>query len=668
MSITTEKNAPDDAERLAALESLSILDSEPEPEFDDIVFLAATICHTPVSLVSLVGAERQWFKARIGFESCDTPLTQSVCAHAMKSNDILEIPDLRLDDRTRDNTLVTGAPHILFYAGAPLVLSDGVAVGSLCVIDTVPRPQGLDSDQRRALRALAKQVVQLLEARRTSLRKDALFRRQKQISSSMRANADTSVAAQEAGRIGTFEIDVATGEMKVSAEFCRIFDVPEHGTYDAAVFERMTHPEDIKLRSTDESRKDGSAPTETEYRIVTGHGVRWVKRNATFQYDAAGDPVRMIGAVQDVTISKRATARVQALLDLGDRLRNLEDTESMAIAAADLMAKALDATRAGFGVVNMMDETVDMQPEWCAPGVVSLVGKHRFRDYGSFINNLKIGETVVIGDVTTDPRTSENAAQLLALGIRVLVNVPILDHGSFSLVVFVHHDHPYEWLEEEVAFVRSFGDRIQSAIARLQAEADQKLVNSEISHRLKNTFAIIQAITTQTLRPVTERVHVTNLERRLQALSRAHDILLLDNWSSAAVASIVEGAAEGLSVSNRVNVDGPDIALGARGTLSLSLIIHELLTNAVKYGALSGPTGHVDVRWHVEGQGPQAVFHFDWKETGGPAQNAEPERKGFGSKLIGMGLIGAGGVVTNYDQSGFSATMSASLDQLQRAN
>lgn len=154
--------------RLEALQSLNVMDSEPEPEFDDIVFLASMICRTPVSLVSLVAGDRQWFKARVGFESCETPLTQSVCSFAIQQDDVLEIGDLTLDPRTRENTLVTAGPNIRFYAGAPLVLADGHAVGSLCVIDTVPRPEGLDVDQKRALVALAKQVVVLLEARRVS--------------------------------------------------------------------------------------------------------------------------------------------------------------------------------------------------------------------------------------------------------------------------------------------------------------------------------------------------------------------------------------------------------------------------------------------------------------------------------------------------------------------
>lgn len=216
----------DHLRRLEALEAYDILDTAPEPEFDDIVYIASTVCNTPVSLVSLVEADRQWFKARIGFEPGETPIDQSVCAHALTSPELLIIPDLTVDPRTRHNTLVTQSPFIRFYAGAPLIVPGGAVIGTLCVIDTVPRPEGLDENQQNLLRALARQVVAFMETRRVSHRKDELFQRQKRLAASIRNSANKNVAAQQAGRIGTFEIDIATSQVRASDEFCRIFDVP----------------------------------------------------------------------------------------------------------------------------------------------------------------------------------------------------------------------------------------------------------------------------------------------------------------------------------------------------------------------------------------------------------------------------------------------------------
>ncbi|TXM85505.1 GAF domain-containing protein, partial [Methylobacterium sp. WL122] len=157
---------PLDGARLAALDEYGILDTPAESGFEDIVLLASQACETPTALVSFVAKDRQWFKARIGFDPCETPLTQSVCAHALGRDGILVIPDLTRDPRTRDNALVTGDPQIRFYAGAPLHTQDGFALGTLCVIDSVPRPEGLTARQTATLTALARQVMVQLELRR----------------------------------------------------------------------------------------------------------------------------------------------------------------------------------------------------------------------------------------------------------------------------------------------------------------------------------------------------------------------------------------------------------------------------------------------------------------------------------------------------------------------
>ncbi|WP_375455434.1 PAS domain S-box protein [uncultured Methylobacterium sp.] len=159
--------------RLAALAAYGILDTPPEQGFDDIVDLAALICATPVALVSLVDGDRQWFKARAGFEPCQTPLDRSVCVHALAQPGLLVIPDLTLDPRTRANPQVTGAPHLRFYAGAPLEAPEGSRLGTLCVIDHAPRPAGLTGAQASALTKLAGQVMSLMELRRAVASRDA---------------------------------------------------------------------------------------------------------------------------------------------------------------------------------------------------------------------------------------------------------------------------------------------------------------------------------------------------------------------------------------------------------------------------------------------------------------------------------------------------------------
>jgi anti-sigma regulatory factor (Ser/Thr protein kinase) len=156
--------APQESARLAALHRYQILDTEPERAFDDLTMLASHICGTPMALITLVDADRQWFKSRVGITASETSRTISFCAHAIKQRDLFIIADTRADERLRDNPLVTGDPHIRFYAGAPLVTPDGYALGTLCVVDRVTRT--LTAEQVEALDALRRQVQSQLELRR----------------------------------------------------------------------------------------------------------------------------------------------------------------------------------------------------------------------------------------------------------------------------------------------------------------------------------------------------------------------------------------------------------------------------------------------------------------------------------------------------------------------
>lgn len=136
-----------------ALARYDILDTAPEDAFEDIVTLASRLLEMPVSLVSLVDTDRQWFKARVGFARPETALTESICAHAVRQDGLFVIPDTTRDSRTAENPLVTGEPHVRFYAGMPLRTPEGTALGTLCVLDT--RPRELSEAQGFILRTLA---------------------------------------------------------------------------------------------------------------------------------------------------------------------------------------------------------------------------------------------------------------------------------------------------------------------------------------------------------------------------------------------------------------------------------------------------------------------------------------------------------------------------------
>ena len=471
----------DDPSRLSALLSYRVLDTPPEAQFDDIVQLARTICRTPVALVSLVAADRQWFKARAGIDDMsETPLNQSVCAHAIREPEILIIPDLTLDDRTRANTLVTAGPQIRFYAGAVLRTPEGEALGALCVIDTVPRPEGLTDEQRAALLALGRQTMVLVEYRR----------------------ALGAHGAGQAGGVGTFEIDIASDMLLPSPEFCRIFGLPVQNALPTTEVEKLVLSTDApgSIRAT---RLDGSASGEVHYRISrpADGAIRWIARRADFERDAAGKPLRLRGTVQDIT-------------------------------------------------------------------------------------------------------------------------------------------------------------------ERKSLESHQQTLNEELSHRMKNTLAMVDAIAAQTLRHAADQGAVVDFGRRIKALGQAHDVLLRKSMVSAPIRATIEAVAGLVTDIRRFAISGPDLDVNARSALSFSLLIHELATNAVKYGALSRDGGRVSVTWRIDrpGNNPDKPLDLvlEWQEMGGPAVIA-PQRKGFGSRLIQAGLAGTGRADVRYQTEGMRAEFRAPL-------
>jgi len=379
MAETDTRDRSPDAARIAALDDLAILDTEPEPGFDDTVLLACQLCATPVALISLVAEDRQWFKARVGFPACETPLSQSVCSLALRQGGTFAVPDLARDERTKDSPLVAGHPFIRFYAGAPLRTRGGVAVGMLCVIDTEPRPGGLSEVQTRGLEALARQVEAQLELRRL----------------------------------------------------------------------------------------------------------------------------------------------------LAERAKEAE--ERLAAEAAD--------------------------------------------------------------------------------------------------------------------------------------RRHQELLKLELGHRLKNVLALVHSIADRTLRGAEVPAEARSaLLLRIRALGQAQDILLAGSAEAASMSALVRAAVEPHGHGGRFRVSGPEIAVDAKAALMLALALHELSTNAAKYGALSSPGGTVEIGWSVVAGGGEPVVRLVWRESGGPAV-APPRREGFGTRLIGRALAETvgGTAVLEYPPGGLVCRIEAPL-------
>lgn len=355
-----------------------------------------------------------------------------------------------------------------------------------------------------------------------------------------------------------------------------------------------------------------------------------------------------------------AAEQSRALADLGDRLRVASTMEEVVQLGSSCMAEVLRPTRAGFGIVDEVDELVQMQPEWRLPGVATLAGVHHFRDYGSYIDSLKQSELVIIPDVAEDPRTADRAKTLLDIGIRVLINVPIFHDGRFALVSFVHFDWPRPLSDADVVFIRAVSDRIHAAMLHLRAEEDRRTTNHEMSHRLKNTFAMITAVARQTF-GTQNKDAVRIFSSRLGAMATAYDLLAHERWVATHLEAIVAGTVQVAGGAERVVADGPYVELGAEVALSTAMLLHELTTNAMKYGALSVPGGRVHITWALQ----DGDLILEWGEHGGPVPDAMPDRKGFGSRLIQSGL-GSGSTDMQFHPEGLRATFRAPVERLTR--
>jgi PAS domain S-box-containing protein len=307
--------------RLAALAACGILDTPAEEGFDDLALLAAEICDTPMALVSLIDRDRQWFKARVGIDVDETPRELSFCAHAiLHPDELMVVENATKDARFADHPSVVDGPAIRFYAGAPLVTSDGFALGALCVIDSEPRT--LDDRQSRSLEALARQAVAQIELRRSLTEQLEVERR---LTESERRLVD----AQRVAGIGSWEWDVGTDAVSWSEELYRQYGVSlDTPNVDFDLFISLVHPEDReRVTAIVNNSVDTGEPFAHECRIRRPNGeVVYVEERGHVVLDQDGEVVGMRGTGQDRTafvLAEQEKTALEARLHQAERLESV---------------------------------------------------------------------------------------------------------------------------------------------------------------------------------------------------------------------------------------------------------------------------------------------------------------------------------------------------------
>jgi PAS domain S-box-containing protein len=181
----------------------------------------------------------------------------------------------------------------------------------------------------------------------------------------------------------------------------------------------------------------------------------------------------------DIEERRAAEARRIAVAELGDRLRDLDDTAAIAYAAAEILGTTLGVSRAGYGTIDPVAETILIERDWNAPGIRSLAGTLHFRDYGSYIEDLKRGETVTCSDADTDPRTASGAEALKAISAHAFVNMPVTERGGFVALLYLNHATARSWSPEELAFLRNVAERVRAATERSRATAARRASDAQ---------------------------------------------------------------------------------------------------------------------------------------------------------------------------------------------
>jgi PAS domain S-box-containing protein len=615
------------ADRIAELRDLAILDSEPEPLYDDLVRVAAHVCRAPVALVSLVDAERQWFKSEVGLGKRELPINCSVCAHTIEAGDMLVIPDLTADPRTVENPLVSGPQGFRFYAGAVIRGGQGIPLGALCVLDRSPRPDGLDSEQTATLIALARQISSLLEHRRTLAQVAA---REAEVAASERRFRVMTAAMPQ--MVWTTLPD---GFHDYYNDRWYEFTGMPYGSTDGAGWNDVFHPEDQERAWTRwrHSLATGE-PYEIEYRLRHHSGTyRWTLGRAMPIRDAEGRIERWFGTCTDIDDLKRAEAEAR-------KLAVIVETSKDFIGLCTLEGEITHLNEAALALVGLPD--------------LAAARRHRIPDFFTDDSRRVLAGTVMPAVRRDGYWEGELAFRHFATGepVAVLYNIfPVRDPTGAEV--------GYATVTRDLREVK-------------RTEEARDLLIRELSHRIKNIFAVVGGLAVLTARSdPAAKPFATAFRERLGALAQAHEYVRPHSPESApAVAGqtvfglmrlIMAAYAEGGRP--RVVISGDDAEIGERTATALALIMHEQATNAMKYGGLSTKEGGVSLSGHREAD----RYTLTWQEAGGPPVAGAPSRKGFGTVLAERSVAGQLDGVLEHDWApgGLLMRLSVPLENLR---
>jgi PAS domain S-box-containing protein len=397
---------------------------------------------------------------------------------------------------------------------------------------------------------------------------------------------------------------------------------PELENEEELILSRIKCGERIEHYETIRQRKDGT-------RVPVSLTVSPI-------LDAAGQVVGASKIARDISLSKRAERSQTALYEFTDRLLRAVSIDEIYEAALDAIVHALECDRAS--ILRFDSSSVMKFVAWRG---LSDAYRQAVEGHSPWSPDTKDAQPICISNSDTAELDAALKATVAAEGIGALAFIPLITRGGLVGKFMTYYPTAHLLTDEDITIAVTIARQLVFARERMRVEAERQraeeakdLLLNESRHRIKNTLATVQAIASQTLR----HTNADDLEAflaRLHALGEAHELLTTENWDRAPLRDVVERALKPFESGqqDRVVAEGAAVWVPANTSLSLTLCLYELATNAVKYGALSNGTGQVRVSWDVVGALEERRLLLTWQEMGGPPVTV-PERKGFGSLLV----------------------------------
>ena len=603
-----------------------------------------------------------------------TPRNYSPCGICLDRNEpILLSHPYRVFEYFND-----ASPAIIEGLVLPLRGETGHALGTIWIVSH-EEGRGFDQGILETMTRLADFTVLALRVAESAADKDRLLHsaqreivERKRAEQTLRESEANLRLALKVGQLGSWQLDLSTGCLSASEKCKANFGYSPDQPFGYEELRAAIHSEDRdRQQQVVANAAEAKSSFEIEYRAITpSRELRWI--DVRGRYDGGSPEPRLIGVSQDITERKRDEQRMigqRHVLEMVASGAPLQDT-------LDELMRFIEAQEFGArcGILIVTDDGHHFR-RGAGPNLPetyhdALDGVPITPPYlGSCGEAANACTSILVPDVASETRYANQwRDMLLACGMKAVRSTPVRgSDGRVLASIAIYYDHPRDPnpadpqlidIATHLAAIAIERDRDLSAQAA--ARERQKLLIDELNHRVKNTLATVQSFASQTLRNSNSLAEARSMfDSRLLSLAKAHDVLTKQSWEGADLREVVDQALDAhRTAKGRITIKGPDVRLSPKQALALSMALHELATNAAKYGALSNDSGRVQVGWHVRRNGGADELDLGWTEEGGPLVTP-PTRKGFGSRLIERNLANelAGEVRIDYRPAGVAASI-----------